>query len=70
MNIDVLMERTCNLNIMSEIREKRLNKNITTSYTFENFIVNDNNAALAVCDNYENTYNHLFMETTEQEIHI
>ena len=47
-------------------KSKRLNKNITTSYTFENFIVNDNNefaynAALAVCDNYGNTYNPLFI---------
>ena len=47
-------------------KNKRLNKNITTSYTFENFIVNDNNefaynAALAVCDNYGNTYNPLFI---------
>ena len=47
-------------------KSKRLNKNITTLYTFENFIVNDNNefaynAALAVCDNYGNTYNPLFI---------
>lgn len=47
-------------------KSKRLNRNITTSYTFENFIVNDNNefaynAALAVCDNYGNTYNPLFI---------
>lgn len=47
-------------------KSKRLNKNITTSYTFENFIVNHNNqfaynAALAVCDNYGNTYNPLFI---------
>ena len=45
---------------------KRLNKNITTSYTFENFIVDDNNAfaynvALEVCDNYGKTYNPIFI---------
>lgn len=47
-------------------KNKRLNKNITASYTFENFIVDDNNsfaynAALDVCDNYGNTYNPLFI---------
>lgn len=44
---------------------KGLNTNITSKYTFKNFIVDNNNifaynASLALCNNYGNTYNPIF----------
>ena len=47
-------------------RKNNKNKTNTKEYTFENFIVNDNNsfaynAALAICENYGDTYNPFFI---------